>query len=609
MRSLPWPRRLKPLLLACKDKISVAQIHALMLTTGFSVDANCTSRLIASYARIGDIISARYIFDKLPQKGVDAWNSMIIIYSNRINPTEVLHLYNEMITERVRPDSSTFTIALKACSSLMELEAGEVIWSQAMDFGYGNDVFVGSSVLNLYAKCGKMDKAKVVFDKMVKKDVVSWTTMIIGFVQTGQASEAIAIYRRMQKEGIKGDGIATVGLIQACGSIGDSRLSLSVHGYIIRREIGMHNVLLQTSLVDMHAKNGQLERASLVFKEMKYKTVVSWGALISGFAQNGFAGKAVALLVEMQTFGFRPDSVSLISALSACSQVGYLKWGKSLHGYIVRRFHFEQVSGTALIDMYAKCGALSCARALFYLIESKDLILWNAMISSYGIHGYGKEALSLFLKMRETNLNPDHATFASLLSAFSHSGLVEEGQYWFHIMVNEHKIQPDEKHYACMVDLLSRAGRVEEAYQLIESMHTEPGLAIWVALLSGCHNYRKLLIGEMAAKKILESNPDDLGIYVLVSNFFSMAQKWDKVAALRKIIKNTGMRKVPGYSAVEVNGKHQAFLMEDKKHHQCEETLQILDSLDNEMRPIRCNPETEFMFHEVIQDSPIVFPD
>jgi pentatricopeptide repeat protein len=167
-------------------------------------------------------------------------------------------------------------------------------------------------------------------------------------------------------------------------------------------------------------------------------------------------------------------------------------------------------------------------------------------------------------------------------------------------MVNECKIPPSEKHYACMVDLLSRAGRVEEAYQLIESMNTEPGLAIWVALLSGCHNYRNLLFGEVAAKKILDLNPDDLGIYALVSNFFSLARMWDRVSILRKIMKETGMKKVPGYSAVEVNGKHEAFLVEDKNHHQYEEILQMLDSLNNEMRVIRHVPDSLHDVEEVV---------
>lgn len=600
MRLLSSPKRLKPLLLACKDEAPVTQIHALIITTGiFSTNSSSNGLVIASYARIGDITSARHLFDKLPHRGVDAWNSIIVAYSRRYYLNEVLILYHQMVNEGVKPDSSTFTVAIKASSSLKDLEVGERIWRRAVDFGYGCDVFVGSSVLNLYVKCGKIDEAKLVFDKMVKRDVVCWATMITGLVQNGKVLEAVDMFRRMRKEGIEGDGVLMLGLIQACANLGESKLGLSVHGHVVRREMLMDDVILQTSLVDMYAKIGDLKLASHVFKQMPRKNAVSWGALISGFAQNGFAEYALDLLVEMQSFDFKPDTVALVSALLACSQVGHLKLGKSIHGYIVRRLDFELVLGTALIDMYAKCGALSCARAIFDRVDSRDVILWNTMISSYGLHGDGKEVLSLFLKMKEANISPDHATFASLLSALSHSGHVDVGQYWFNAMANECKIPPSEKHYACMVDLLSRAGRVEEAYQLIESMNTEPGLAIWVSLLSGCHNYRNFLFGEVAAKKILDLNPDDLGIYALVSNFFSLARMWDRVSILRKIMKETGMKKVPGYSAVEVNGKHEAFLVEDKSHHHYEEILQMLDSLDNEMRVIRHVPDSS---HDVEEE-------
>ena len=234
-------------------------------------------------------------------------------------------------------------------------------------------------------------------------------------------------------------------------------MGLSFHGYLIRKDLPM-DVVVQTSLVDMYAMNGHLKLACYVFKNMPCKNVISWGALISGFAQNGFAGNALDLLVEMQGCGYRPDLVSLVSALLACTQVGFLKLGKSIHGYIVRRVDFDRVLGTAVIDMYSKCGALSWARTLFDQINSKDSISWNAMITSYGIHGHGKEALSLFLEMTKTNLKPDPATFSSLLSAFSHSGPVEEGQYWFNRMVSEYKVPPTEKNYVCMVDLLARAG-------------------------------------------------------------------------------------------------------------------------------------------------------
>uniref|UniRef100_A0A7N2MLA9 DYW domain-containing protein n=1 Tax=Quercus lobata TaxID=97700 RepID=A0A7N2MLA9_QUELO len=561
MHFIPCPNRLRPLLLACKDKASISKTHALMLLTGLFMHGSSNGGLMISYANIGDIKSARKVFDVLPQRGVGAWNAMIIAYSRIEYPVEVLNLYRQMILEGVRPDSSTFTVALKACTRLLDLKTGEEIWCRAMDCGFEFDVFVGSSILNLYAKCGKMDEAIVVFDRMPRRDLVCWTTTISGFAQSGRPVEAVDMYRRMQKKGMEGDGVNT-GLCKSWG----------------------------------------LKIGSFCSWNMPCKNVISWGALISGFAQNGFAGNALDLLVEMQGCGYRPDLVSLVSALLACTQVGFLKLGKSIHGYIVRRLDFDRVLGTAVIDMYSKCGALSWACTLFDQINSKDSISWNAMITSYGIHWHGKEALSLFLEMTKTNLKPDHATFSSLLSAFSHSGLVEEGQYWFNRMVSEYKVPPTEKHYVCMVDLLARAGRVEEACELIDSMNAESGLAVWVALLAGCCKNGKLLIGEMAAKKVLELNPDDLGIYSLVSNYYAKARKWDDVASVRKIMKKTGMKKVPGYSVVEVKGKLHAFLMEDKSHHQYENMMQLLDKLDHEMRAIAYVPKTEFVLHSLDEE-------
>lgn len=589
------------LLVASKDEPTITKTHALMILTGIFGNGNSSAKLIQSYARMGHIESARQVFDKSPQCGVDAWNAMIIAYSRRGALIEALRLYHRMGSDGVRPDSSTYTVVLNACARSLDLMTGEETWRQAVDHGYGDDVFVGAAVLNLYAKCGKMDEAMRVFDKMGRRDLVCWTTMITGLAQNGQAREAVDVYRQMQKRGMEGDEVVMLGLIQAYTTLGHLKMGLSIHGHMIRKDI-MMDVIVQTSLVDLYAKNGHLELASCIFRKMLYKNVISWGALISGYAQNGFAGNALELMMEMQSSGYKPDSVSLVSGLLACSQVGCLKLGKSVHGYIVRRLHFDCVSSTAVIDMYSKCGSLSSARKVFDQISFRDSVSWNAIIASYGIHGFGEEALSLFLEMRENNVKADHATFASLLSAFSHSGLVEKGRYWFSVMINEYKIQPKVKHYACMVDLLSRAGQVEEAQELIDSMILEPGLAVWVALLSGCRNHGKLLIGEIAAKKVLELNPDDPGIYSLVSNFFATARRWDEVAEVRKIMKKRGMKKVPGCSAMEVNGQLHAFLMEDKSHHQYEEIMQLLRKLDYEMKALGYIPKTEFVLHDLEEE-------
>ncbi|KAM3382237.1 putative pentatricopeptide repeat-containing protein, mitochondrial [Capsicum galapagoense] len=593
-------QELKPLLLGCKHSALISQIHAVMVSSGLFSHGNTSAQLISSYGKVGDLESAHKLFDKIPLRRVDSCNAMIIAYSKNELPIEVVNVYNQMVLEGVKPDSSTFTVALKACSILQDLEKGDEIWEKVVECGYKNDVFVGSSVLNLYAKCGKMDKAASVFEKMQRRDIVCWTTMITGFIQSGKEIEAVDMYRRMQKEGMVGDGVVMLGLMQASANIADTKLGSSVHGHMIRRALPM-DVNMLTSLVNMYAKNGELETATHVFQKMPCKNTVTWSALISGYAQNGFAVNALQLLIQMQLLGFSPDGASLASALLACSDVGSLRFGRSIHGYVARKVVMDQVLITALIDMYAKCGLIYCARALYDRISSKDLICWNTIIACYGIHGHGREALTLFQRMKD-KIEPDHVTFAALLSALSHSGLVEEGRHWFDVMVNEYKIKPSEKHYACSVDLLARAGEVEEAKDLIISMETKPGLAVWVALLSGCHKHKKFSIGELAANRVLELIPENAGTYILVANFFAAAKMWDKAAAVRKLMKKAGMTKVPGYSAVEVKGRLHAFLMDDTSHPQYEQIMGLLCNLEKEMKAMVYVPKTEFVLQNLEED-------
>ncbi|XP_073012863.1 putative pentatricopeptide repeat-containing protein At3g25060, mitochondrial [Typha latifolia] len=594
---------IKHLLSTCRSPQALSQIHALMLLNGSLSHPNSPGRLIAAYARLNDIAAAESVFRTSDNPNISAWNALIIAHSKCNSPAHVLRLYRLLTASGgpARPDSSTFTVALRACAHSSDLEAGEKIKNHALQVGYGRDVFVCSSVLNLYAKCGKMDDAAEMFDEMPIRDLVSWTTMITGFLSAGKPLEAIGVYRKMQLEGVEGDGVVMVGLIQACAGMGDVGMGRSVHGYVLRHWVEM-DVVVKTSLVDMYAKNGFLDVALIVFERMSNKNVVTWSALISGYAQNGYASNALWMLIKMQNFGVQPDLVALVSAILACSQIGFLKLGKSIHGFIERRLEFDRISGTAVIDMYSKCGSLSSARALFDRINSRDLISWNAMIASYGAHGRGGEALALFEEMNGTEMRPDHATFASLLSAFSHSGLVEEGRHWFDLMVRKFGIKPSERHYVCMVDLFARAGHVEEAHELIKSMEVEPGIAVWVALLSGCHNHKKLELGQYVAGKVLELNPDDLGIHALVSNVYAAAKNWDKVVDVRKVMKNIGMRKVPGYSLVEVHGKLHAFLMEDKSHPQYEKIADMLVKLDCEMRKMGYVPKTEFVFHDLEEE-------
>jgi pentatricopeptide repeat protein len=498
----------------------------------------------------------------------------------------------------VRPDSTTFTLALSACARLGDLAAGEVVRDRASEAGYRNDIFVCSSLLNLYAKWGAMGDAVKVFDRMPRRDRITWSTMVAGFGNAGQPAEAIEMYRRMRDDGLDGDEVVMVGLTEACAATRDVRMGASVHGYLLRHGMRM-DVVISTSLVEMYAKNGLYDQARQLFELTTCRNSVSWNALISQFAQNGHADEALGLLREMQVSGLQPNSGSVVSALLACSDLGLLKLGKSIHGLVLRRLELDCMVVTAVIDMYSKCGSLASAQMLFNRVGSRDLILWNVMIACCGAHGRGRDALSLFQEMKKSEVKPDHATFASLLSALSHSGLVEEGKFWFRCMVDEHGIEPAEKHLVCIVDLLARSGLVKEANDLLTSMCTKPTVAVLVALLSGCLNNKKLELGKRTAEKILELQPDDVGVLALVSNFYAAAKSWEKVREVRKLMKDHGSKKVPGCSSIELRGALHTFVMEDQSHPQHREILRTVSWLDSEMRKMGYVPKTEFVYHDL----------
>ncbi|KAK1259869.1 putative pentatricopeptide repeat-containing protein [Acorus gramineus] len=595
-------RNPKSLLSSCiRDPKTLSTLHALLTVSGTlsspSSIADSLSRLIFSYARLPDLPSALLLFDSSPHKPISAWSAIIVSHSR--HPHHLLRLYHRMISGPTTPDSPIFSVALKACAASSDLDLGRSIWARAVDSGYKGDAFVGSSAVKMFAELGAVEDARRVFEGMRRRDLVSWTSMVSGLARAGFAVNAVEIFRRMRSDGYEGDGVVMLALLRACAAIGDLRLGRSVHGRLLRRSAG-GGTEIETSVVDMYVKNGEARLAVRVFEAMRgRRSAVTWGALIAGLAQNGLAADALGRLVEMQRIhGLCPDSTALVGALSACSQTGSLESGKSVHGFMTRRLglglELEPISATALVDMYGKCGSPGSAEAVFHRTGTKDPILWNVMISAYGAHGLGREALSLFLEMRDTGVAPDGVTFSSLLSALSHAGMVEEGLAWFERMVGEFGVHQDERHRACVVDLLARSGRVEEAKRLVESMEGELGTVVWAALLAGCLNSKGSETGLAVARRVFEARPDDVGIYALVSNAFAKAGRWELVAEARKAVKDSGRRKVPGYSAVEVDGAVHGFVMEDKSHPQFGMVKQVLGRLYQQMRRLDCAPEEEF---------------
>jgi pentatricopeptide repeat protein len=258
--------------------------------------------------------------------------------------------------------------------------------------------------------------------------------------------------------------------------------------------------------------------------------------------------------------------------------------------------------GTSVVDMYSKCGRVEMARKAFEKIKEKNVLSWSALITGYGMHGHGQQALDVFDEMRRSGQNPNYITFISVLAACSHAGLLDKGRYWYKTMKKKFGIEPGVEHLGCMVDLLGRAGCLDEAYGLIKEMKIKPDAAIWGALLSACRIHKKVELAEISAKRLFELDATNSGYYVLLSNIYAEAGLWKDVERMRVMVKARGIEKPPGYSSVELKGKTHVFYVGDKIHPQHKEIYSYLGKLLETIQEAGYVPNTSSVLHDLDEE-------
>uniref|UniRef100_A0A0A9EYJ0 DYW domain-containing protein n=1 Tax=Arundo donax TaxID=35708 RepID=A0A0A9EYJ0_ARUDO len=325
--------------------------------------------------------------------------------------------------------------------------------------------------------------------------------------------------------------------------------------------------------------------------------VVSYNAMITAAVRSSRPGEALVLFREMQAKGLKPTSVTLISVLSACALLGALELGKWIHEY-VRKIGFDSLVkvNTALIDMYAKCGSLEDAIAVFQGMESKDKQAWSVMIVAYANHGYGREAISLFEEMKKQGMKPDDVTFLGVLYACSHSGLVSEGLQYFDDM-RDHGIVPGIKHYGCVTDLLARSGQLERAYKFIDELPIKLTPILWRTLLSACGAHGDVELGKQVFERILELDDSHGGDYVIFSNLCANSGSWEEMNRVRKLMSEKGVVKVPGCSSIEIDNTVHEFFAGDGRHPKSQEACRMVDEVIDQLKLVGYVPNTSHVFH------------
>ncbi|PKA60654.1 Pentatricopeptide repeat-containing protein [Apostasia shenzhenica] len=550
----PLVHNLTYLLKSCSDCFDLRrgkEVHSQLILNGFGFNVHAMTAVVNMYAKCCRICDARKMFDRMPEWDLVTWNALVAGYAQNGLACDALEMVVRMQEDEQRPNSVTLISALPACADVGSLKIGKSIHGFAIKAGFESLVNVSTAVVDLYAKCGTIGLARLVFDGMMVKNVVSWNSMIVGYSSSSKPDEALKLYKLLLEEGIMPTDVTMIGALQACSELEDLEEGMKAHKLLLRIGLGSDTSVMN-ALITMYSKCKRTDLAFEVFKSLQSKSQISWNAMILGYAQNNKPTDALNLFLNMLQNNTRPDSFTMVSVIPALADISLPRQAKWIHGYAIRlHLDLNVFVGTALIDLYAKCGSINSAQSLFDRMEERHVTTWNSMIDAYGSHGFGKKAVELFEEMKRSPVKPSDVTFLNITSACSHTGLVEEGKGYFRSMKKDYDLDPGVDHYAAIVDLLGRAGKIEEAWSFIEQMPIKPSISVYGAMLGACKIHKNVKTGEAAAKRLFELEPTEGGYHVLLANIYASASLWQDVARVRKMMEKQGLQKTPGYSFIE----------------------------------------------------------
>ncbi|XP_058093095.1 pentatricopeptide repeat-containing protein At4g21065-like [Magnolia sinica] len=444
-----------------------------------------------------------------------------------------------------------------------------------------------------------MDYALHVFEEMPEPTTFVYNTMIKGYALSS-SSEGIELYIRMRCRGLEPDNFTYPFLLKACRDLTEGK---GVHALILKTPGLGADVYCQTSLVTFYSNCRDIEYARMVFDNMSNRNVVSWTAMVTGYMKQKRYMDGLALFHEMQGAEIEPNELTLVNVLTACAHLGALEMGRWVHRFIDRNGVFiNPTLGTALIDMYVKCGYIHKASQVFEKLPQWSVCTWNSIIGGLAMHGYGEMALERFEQMQMSETRPDKVTFMGVLLACTHSGLVDKGTQYFYSMQKKYGIEPSIKHYGCFVNLLGRAGLLQEAYKTIKNMPMEPNGVLWGALLNACSSHGNVELAEIAMEHLIELEPLNDGNYVLLSNIYASKGRWDDVAKVRRFMKDRGILKTPGCSSIEVDNAVHEFMAGDSSHPLSKEIYSMLDDVAMKLKAEGYVPKTGHVLHEIDEE-------
>ncbi|KAJ4832000.1 hypothetical protein Tsubulata_023273 [Turnera subulata] len=530
-------------------------IHGMAIVSGMSWNVFLTNVFIDMYCKCGRVDQARLVFERSPELDTVSWNSLIGGYVRVGAYEEMLELLAKM--HRCGLSLTTYTLGsvLKGCCAWVDslLDCGKMLHGYTVKNGWDLDVVVATSVLDMYAKAGFLDDARRLFRMVPDQNVVMYNAMIDGCVQTEDistecANEAFGLFSQMQRQGLEPSDFTFSSIIKICSNVEAFEYGKQVHAQICKRDF-QADEFIGSALVELYSSMGSVDDGLKCFHSTSKIDIVLWTAMIAGHAHNGQFEKAMALFYELLASGRKPDEFIISTILGCCADLAAEQSGVQVHGYAIKSgiWNFTIVQ-TSLVCLYAKAGNLDSAKMIFEETQVPDVASWSVMICSNAQHGRVRDALDLLELMKGHEITPNHITFIGALTACSHGGLVEEGLEHFERMKKDYGITPNVKHYACVVDLLSRAGRLTDAEDFILNSCFKSNPVMWRSLLSACRVHGDTAIAKRVAERVIELEPEAASSYILLRNICNVTGTGHPATKIRELMEVRGVKKEPGLS-------------------------------------------------------------
>ncbi|XP_010262450.1 PREDICTED: pentatricopeptide repeat-containing protein At4g02750-like [Nelumbo nucifera] len=554
--------------------------------------------MIAGLMQYGDTEGAEQIFAQMPCRDVVTWNSMIAGYARNSLVKEALLLFNQMPSRNV----ISWNLVMTGLVNLGSIELAEELFREMPT----RDVASWTIMISGVASAGRIVEARGLFEEMPVKDIRAWNTMIVGYIQNGNTEVAEGLFWKMPERDMDSWNELINGLLgserindalriftkmpfkgpRLWNSImlGLIKSGLVEEAHAFSEKNPFNDIISWTNLIVGYFELGDVGTAIKLFELMPSKDEAVWNATIFGLGENDHGEEGLKYFIKMKERGPPPDEATFTSVLTISSDLPSLDFGKQSHTQIIKMgFDCFVAVSNAIVTMYARCGSLHYALLEFSHMQNRDTISWNAIICGFAHHGYGMQALEMFKKMLLMNVKPDQITFVGVLSACSHAGLIDEGWHFFHFMRYKCFLQPTFEHYTCMVDLLGRSGLIDEAMSFVGQMKAEGievSASVWGALLGACRIHGNIEIGEMVGEKILEIEPYNAGVYMILAEMYLINRRKEDAERIWVRMKERGLKKQPGCSWIEVNNTVHVFLAGDCSHPEFHSVCCVLNFLN-----------------------------